>query len=90
MTAMMAFRWFYKKGDLDKKLTDSGFDAKDELALGRSIHSTPLEYVRGAVPVHDSDAAAKAAGPKGKRAPVYFCTRDYDERRKKLYKTRLS
>ncbi|KAH8076096.1 chlorophyl binding protein [Aureococcus anophagefferens] len=79
-TPVMAFRWFYKKSDLDKKL-GADVDAKDELVLARSIHSTPLEYVRGAVVVHDSDGPAKAAGPKGKRAPVFFCTRDYDERR---------
>jgi hypothetical protein len=87
-TPVMAFRWFYKKSDLDKKL-GADVDAKDELVLARSIHSTPLEYVRGAVVVHDSDGPAKAAGPKGKRAPVFFCTRDYDERKKKLYKRQL-
>ena len=43
-TPVMAFRWFYKKSDLDKKL-GADVDAKDELVLARSIHSTPLEYV---------------------------------------------
>ena len=50
--AMLVFRWFYKKSDIDRKglnalKKDDPFDARDELALGRGIYETPLEYVRG-------------------------------------------
>jgi len=41
--AMVSFRWFYAKNDL--KRTD--FD-KNDLAMGSTIESTPLEYVRDA------------------------------------------
>ena len=54
--AMLVFRWFYKKSDIDRKALnalkkDDPFDARDELALGRGIYETPLEYVRGATTV---------------------------------------
>ena len=44
--AMLVFRWFYKKSDIDRKALaalkkDDPFDARDELALGRGIYETP-------------------------------------------------
>ena len=81
MTVMMAFRWFYERGDVDARALASvagrGF-AQDELAVGRSVHSTPVEFVRGSAEV----AQERADDRK-------FCLRDYDERKKRLYKTRL-
>ena len=57
---------------------------RDELALGRSIHVTPVEYVRGVVEVYRSPDC-----PRGRPA-VYFNTRDYDDQLQRLYKTQLT
>ena len=70
--AMLVFRWFYKKSDIDRKAfnalkKDDPFDARDELALGRGIYETPLEYVRGATTVFAEAGVGR------------YCARDYDE-----------
>jgi hypothetical protein len=82
--AMLVFRWFYKKADIDRKALAAlkkpdTFDARDELALGRGIFATPLEYVRGATTVFGAVLRRKA----------YYCMRDYDEAKGKLYKRQL-
>ena len=80
--AMLVFRWFYKKSDIDRKALaalkkDDPFDARDELALGRGIYETPLEYVRGATTVFAEAGVGR------------YCARDYDEAKGKLYKRQL-
>ena len=80
--AMLVFRWFYKKSDIDRKALaalkkDDPFDARDELALGRGIYETPLEYVRGATTIFAEAGVGR------------YCARDYDEAKGKLYKRQL-
>lgn len=70
--AILAFRWFYRKHEFAGKAKKRASTFHDrEVAVGSTVFTTPVDFVR--------DVALVGSSPEDLSVATFFCRREYDD-----------